>query len=226
MVAAESQLSALSSHLPAAPLRLTAHTLVCETLRRAILSGSLPGGTRLVQADIASALQVSTTPVREALRDLATEGLITLDPHRGAVVRAINIDELHEIYEIRTLLEPYALRRAAERITNEELARARALNEQMKDLDQDTGAWVELNRNFHQVLIDAAGSPHLASILSGLQNSASMYVSIAMQTHPGGQKQAVKEHSALLTALRKRDPERAAELAVQHLHSTIEMLSE
>ena len=81
--------------------RQTAHEYVREVLRRAILSGDIPVGSRLVQAELATTLEVSTTPVREALRDLASEGLIQFDPHRGAVVSELSGEELQEIYEIR-----------------------------------------------------------------------------------------------------------------------------
>ncbi len=77
--------------------RRTAHEFVKDSLRRAILRGDLSGGSRLIQADLATMLNVSTTPVREALRDLATEGFITLDRHRGGVVRELNWSEMEEI---------------------------------------------------------------------------------------------------------------------------------
>src|SRR5690242_7828107 len=85
--------------------RRTAHEFVRESLRRAILRGDLTGGERLIQADIAATLEVSTTPVREALRDLAAEGLISLDRHRGGVVRGLNWEDMEEIRKIRHQLE-------------------------------------------------------------------------------------------------------------------------
>jgi DNA-binding GntR family transcriptional regulator len=85
--------------------RSTAHTFVLDALRDAILSGSLPAGARLIQTEIAARLEVRTTPVREAIRDLVGSGLVQSDVHRGAVVRALDSDELAEIYEIRKILE-------------------------------------------------------------------------------------------------------------------------
>src|SRR5690349_18480778 len=107
--------------------RKTAHEYVKDSLRQAILRGAIPGGTRLVQADVASELQVSTTPVREALRDLATEGLIRLDPHRGAIVSQLSYGEAVEIQQICKLLEPEAMRQAALAITDDTLKQAHAL---------------------------------------------------------------------------------------------------
>src|SRR5665213_132940 len=138
--------------------RLTAHEIVRETLRGAILRGDLPGGTRLVQSELAVQLNVSNTPVREALRDLASDQLIRFHPHRGAVVRKLDIDELREIYEIRKALEPLAIRLAASRITGKQLKEASDLQARM-DKETDPCAWVEKNRKFHALLESTARSP-------------------------------------------------------------------
>ena len=122
----------------------TAHEFVRETLRQAILRGDLTGGSRLIQADLATQLRVSTTPVREALRDLATEGLITLDRHRGGVVRELNWDDMEEIRQIRQQLEPLAISMAVAGITDDQLAEAERLCDRMEDVD-DLASWVDLN---------------------------------------------------------------------------------
>lgn len=198
----------------------TAHEFVHETLRRAILSGELPGGTRLVQADLASQLDVSTTPVREALRDLATEGLIRLDPHRGAIVRELEMEEVREIYELRKLLEPVAIRLAVERMTDAGLERAGALQAQM-DAETDPGRWVELNRLFHAAFADAAGSPRLQAILAGLRDSAAVYVGLSIKVRPAQITSGNEDHHALLAAVRRRDADAAAEIERRHLESTM-----
>jgi DNA-binding GntR family transcriptional regulator len=84
----------------------TAHEFARATLRHAILTGQIPGGSRLVQTDLAAQLSLNTTPVREALRDLATEGLIRFDPHRGAVVHRLTQREVDEVYRIRGCSNP------------------------------------------------------------------------------------------------------------------------
>ena len=113
-------------------------------------------GLALIQADLATMLNVSTTPVREALRDLATEGLITLDRHRGGVVRELNWQEMEEIRLIRHQLEPLAVRLVVENITDEELAEAERLRARMAK-ERDLGNWVELNTQFHLVFHDSTG---------------------------------------------------------------------
>ncbi len=109
----------------------TAHEFVRETLRKAILRGDLTGGSRLIQADLAARLEVSTTPVREALRDLATEGLITLDRHRGGVVRELNWDDMDEIRRIRDSLDPLSIDLAVQGMTDAQLEQAESLCAEM-----------------------------------------------------------------------------------------------
>ena len=202
--------------------RRTAHEYVRDTLRRAILSGVLRGGTRLVQAEIAAQLNVSTTPVREALRDLAADGLIRFDPHRGGIVPELDRSEVREIYEIRELLEPYAIRRAAQRISEQELAEAEALQEAM-EREADPGAWAELNWRFHGLLLRAAGSQRLQAIVKSVQDAAALYVAHSLKLYPMRIEQANAEHRSLLAALRRRDPEAAADVVLRHLEGTAGM---
>lgn len=203
--------------------RRTAHELVRDTLRRAILRGDLHGGARLIQADIAASLDVSTTPVREALRDLATEGLITLDRHRGGVVRELNWAEMEEIAAIRSELEPLAMRLVVDHATNADLDGAQLLIERMLDAD-DLATWVELNAAFHSLVHDASASPRLASILRSLEESSTIYVAQAQRWHPEIRRRANAEHVALVEALRQRDHTRAVDLAEDHAALTLELL--
>ncbi|GIF74523.1 GntR family transcriptional regulator [Asanoa siamensis] len=209
--------------LAPAPQRRTAHELVRDTLRRAIFSGLLTGGTHLGQADIATQLAVSTTPVREALRDLAADGLIRIDPHRGAVVHDLDHDDLREIYEIRSALEPLAVRRAARHITADELAAAGDLLDQL-GRETDPAAWLELNWEFHALLGRASRSPRLFSLVTNAQGSTARYVGESMKAHPDRLPEATAEHRALVDALAGRDPDTAAKLVTAHLQHTLELL--
>jgi DNA-binding GntR family transcriptional regulator len=202
--------------------RRTAHEFVKESLRRAILRGDLSGGARLIQSDLAATLHVSTTPVREALRDLATEGLITLDRHRGGVVRELNWAEMEEIRLIRQQLEPLAVRLCIERITDEELEEADRLRQRMAK-ERDLGNWVELNTQFHLVFHEATGVGRLASILKGFEESSAIYVAQAQRWHPEIRRRADDEHQALVEAFRTRDAERAVEVMRGHSAMPIEM---
>jgi DNA-binding GntR family transcriptional regulator len=195
---------------------LTAHEFVRETLRGAILRGELEGGSRLVQADIAYWLDVSTTPVREAMRDLATEGLIVLHNHRGGSVREFNWEEMQEIILIRAQLERLAVTLGVERITDTELGRAEMLCELMMD-ESDLSKWVDLNRRLHFVLHDAMRSPQLIAIIKRLEQSAAIFIAQAQRRDPDIRKQANEDHLALLDAYRRRDGDAVLEIQAHHL---------
>lgn len=213
----------LASLTPVGAWRLTAHELVRTTLRKGILSGTLPGGARLVQAEIAEQLKVSTTPVREALRDLATEGLIRLDTHRGATVRSISLAEAKEIYDLRLLLEPMAMRKAAQHISDEQIRQAAELCNSMKEAE-DEAAWMELNRRFHHLLTSAAGGSRLPALVASLQDSAALYVGVMIHSKPELRRKGDREHRQMLTALRRRDADAAEKTMREHLCTTMRAL--
>lgn len=200
--------------------RLTAHQYARDALRHAILSGSLPGGARLVQAELAAELGVSTTPIREALRDLVADGLIIFDPHRGALVRSLSVAEVEEVYAIRRVLEPLAMRMAIDQITKEELGKATWLIEQMEGC-ADPAEWVQLNWQFHTLLESAARSPRLESMVKSVQDIATLYVAHSVQQYPERLREGNREHRALLSAIRRKDPDAAGEVLLRHLDGTL-----
>jgi DNA-binding GntR family transcriptional regulator len=177
-----------------------------------------------VQSDIAEQLRVSTTPVREALRDLATEGFIQLDAHRGAVVKRLGYDDVFEIYNIRKLLEPDAIRRAVERITDQEIHEAAQIQARA-DVETDPARWVELNHEFHRVFVNAAGSPRLAGILNNLADSAAMYIATSLVHGEHRRENANAQHRALLDAVRRRDADTACAVMLTHIHQTVETVT-
>jgi DNA-binding GntR family transcriptional regulator len=200
--------------------RRTAHELVRDTLRRAILTGQISGGQRLVQADLAKQLEVSTTPVREALRDLSAEGLIQLDAHRGAIVRRLSKDEVEEIYWLRQLLEPEMMVRAVENITDEQIAQAESIQKKA-DKEKDPAAWVELNKAFHRVFNVACKSPRLAAVVENLQDSGTPYVVASLVAGSRSPKEANLQHHEILRAVKARDVETARKLMLEHVHNTL-----
>jgi DNA-binding GntR family transcriptional regulator len=200
--------------------RRTAHQSVVAALRQAILSGSIPGGTRLVQADLARHFGVSNTPVREALRQLATEGLVRFDSYRGAVVESPTAEDVEEVYELLLVLESLAVRKAVERITDDELAQLHSLHEQMQATD-DVSDWVQLNRQFHTVLHEAAGSPRLVTILNGLRDASTSQVAMAINSGLVKLERSNAEHARIVSAVGRRNADRAAEQMTKHLNSTL-----
>ena len=207
--------------LPPPPTRQTAQELVRETLRRAILTGEIGGGTRLVQADLAQQLQVSTTPVREALRSLAAEGLVRLDSHRGAVVRLFTQDEVTEVFELRAVLEPVVLQRAIPRVTPQQLDAAAAIEEEMS-AERDPARWGQLNRAFHGVFMTAASSERLRQMVETLHDAFSAYIVSAMVHDDSRRSLANEQHRTLLQAVREQDEEAATAAMVAHMRLTLD----
>lgn len=211
--------------MPLGPLAVparasTAYEHVRATLRAAVLDGTLPAGARLVQTELATALGVSTTPVREALRDLAKEGLVLFDAHRGAVVRPLEITEVREIYQLRMALEPLMVARIVARLTDEQLDRAERLCNRMEQ-EPDIGVWVNLNRDFHATFSEYDAGSRLESMLAGLRDSAAGYVALSLDARSQQVDEANAEHRELLGIYRQRDEAAAVALTLQHLQSTL-----
>ncbi len=203
----------------------TAQAVVADRLRHSVLSGQLPPGSRLLQAAVAEEMRTSTTPVREAMRELAGEGLLDLDPHRGVMVHSSSVAELQEIYEIRLLLEPVAITATIANMTPALLAAAESIVDRMES-ETDVTDWVMLNAAFHAVLAEATGMPILNSILMKLRNVSALYVASMLHRHPETIAPANKEHRALLKACKAGDTKRATETEIAHLRHTLILVEE
>lgn len=201
----------------------TAQERVEEVLRQAILGGELSPGEPLVLDDLSAQLGVSRTPIREAMRALASEGLIDMDSFRSATVHTPSLEEAREIYDLRLVLDPIAVRRAVEWIKPEELATAQAIHETMLGTD-DLGEWVDANREFHRVLQQAARSDRLISIIDGLRNSAAMQVALSLKAESSQITQANTDHAKILQAFRDHDADAAVRLTEDHLRNTLEVI--
>jgi len=201
------------------PLLPRANRAVADVLREGIMNGSFEPGERLKEEEIAEALGVSRTPVREAFLVLATEGLIDLPANRGAraVVRVFDVSELAMIYDIRVLLEAYAVRKAAERVTPTLLASLEASCDKLAALP--TGDAAELaaeNREFHNLIIDAAGSERL-SFIAGTMLQVPLGYKKARWADPTFHELVLTGHRRIVAALRLGDGSLAAEQMRKHL---------
>lgn len=157
-------------------VNLTEADLVANLLREAILKGELPPGDVLLQDPIASELGVSRIPVRDALRLLASEGLVTLRAHQRARVSALTHDQLEELYAIAAELDTLAGRRAASQITRQDLKEMEHRLHQMSRAETDPGRWQQLNNEFHQILTKAARWPHLEDMVRQSRGNISRYL--------------------------------------------------
>lgn len=201
----------------------TAQERVEEILRQAILRGELSPGEPLVLEDLSAQLGVSRTPIREAMRALASEGLIDMDSFRSAAVHTPTLEEAREIYDLRLVLDPIAVRRAVERITPDEIETAQAIHETMLETD-DLGEWVDANREFHRVLQQAASSDRLLGMIDSLRNSAAMQVALSLKAEGSQVAQANADHEKILQAFRDRDADAAVRLTEDHLRNTLEVI--
>jgi DNA-binding GntR family transcriptional regulator len=205
---------------PQGPVRETGALVadsVYESIRRAILAGELPPGHRLRQNDVAGEFQVSHTPVREALARLASEGLVTLRPRRGAEVNSIDPSDVAEIYAIRQLLEPAALEMALARGTDID----RDLIREAAEPPEGEITPLELfdrNRRFHRLLGAGCGNNRLVAILDSLWDSvtaARMFEAYASNDEDIARSNA--EHLAIATAIAEHRDADAVTLLTEHL---------
>jgi DNA-binding GntR family transcriptional regulator len=201
--------------------RTTADT-VASMLRNEIQRGQLPPGTRLRQNDVAQRFGVSTTPVREALALLQAEGLVRIDPHRGALVFHPTVADLRESYEMRGALESLAVTKAIPLLTDGVLDDLQKIIDRMRKV-KDESRWVELNNEFHLRLYEASGMPRLCSTIASLRDSSSTYIHMFVAHNLPGHR-ADDDHQEILDACRARDTRRARKAIMAHINHTVDDL--
>lgn len=200
----------------------TRDEVVADTLRRAILRGELAPGQKLDQNTIARRLNVSRSPVREALKTLAAEGLVEMQPHRTATVTQLSLEELQEVYEIRLVLEALACRLAAPKMDEARVVQLEALLEAM-DEAHSRSEWLDYNNEFHAKIYEAADRPRLLAMIAGLRNAVAPYLRqyIISEEH---RRQSRQEHGALVEACRNRDGAWAEEVVKKHISTSGEFM--
>ncbi|MFJ6893207.1 GntR family transcriptional regulator [Streptomyces hokutonensis] len=190
-------------------------------LRSMILSGELPPGSALLQAEMARRLGVSRTPMREAFRLLQEEGLIDARPDQRARVRGVDPEDLDGVYGARIMLEALAVTTTAKTLTGEDLDRMAELLERMREFsdDEKPDEWYAAHREFHGMATRAVGA-QLRRTLSSHAEHSERYIRLAQLGVPGSRARAHKEHEALLDALKAGDEAEAARVVAGHLART------
>jgi DNA-binding GntR family transcriptional regulator len=155
------------------------------------------------------------------MRDLASEGLITLDSHRIGTVRKPDWDEMVEITAIRRALEDFAIAQAMANITSAQLNAAKALAEDLSRED-DLGSWVQKNSQFHSIFHQATGTKRLGTMLQALEEAGGLFVAQAQRLHPEIRRRAIADHFALLEAYEAQDLDRAVEIQLAHIGLPLE----
>ena len=187
----------------------------CRLLEE-IRSGKFQPGDRLREVDLATRLNVSRTPVREAIRRLASEGLIELAPGRGVKIIELTRQQVRELYFLRATLEGAAARLAAAHASESEIALLRKAMTACDLAEADPMTVARLNKEFHRQIHEAAHNRYLARSLSQLADSLALLPGTTYQ-RPGRPQLAQQEHAAILDAIEDRDQDRAEQAARDHI---------
>jgi DNA-binding GntR family transcriptional regulator len=196
--------------------------MVADALRAAIVDGTLAPGAPLRQDALARHFSVSAIPVREALRQLETEGWAKVEMNKGATVAPLSADEAREIYEIRASLESLAIACAIPAHTEATLREAQALCDAAR-LEPDPALYVARNEAFHMSLYAPSRRPQLTELITTLHRRGERYLRVKFGL-PDHKSVSDREHAALMRAVRKGDTLTAQKLLTAHLLGTGELL--
>jgi DNA-binding GntR family transcriptional regulator len=221
----EPSLMNLFSAPPPPARHKTAKDYVCDSLTQAFSNGQLPPGSRLNEKDLSEWLNVSRTPIREALAALAKDGLIEVIPHRGAVVKAVTAEDIREEYTIRAALEGLAIELAVPHVPEEVLAELAALVDEMHDLLRagDVPGFLECNRQMHLRLYSYCGSPRLLAMIESAWDKENFFR--RFYTLHEGPDEEEHMHRDLLDACRRRDSQGAHHLVKESLLTAAALLA-
>ena len=198
--------------------------IIAEELKEAILTGKFEEGQALKQEEIAAMFETSLIPVREALRTLEAQGLVEFKINKGAFVSNLSVDEVKEIFEIRTMLESGAIEIAAENITSEDIDKAEAILEGM-DNETDGKALSRLNWKFHSIIYEASNRKKLIQMIAPLHANVERYMMlylVDMKYHSTSQS----EHRLILEACKNKNGKLASDILKAHLGLASEHLIE
>ena len=202
---------------------VTLHEAVLNQLRDFIIEGKLAPGMHINEGPIGASLGVSRTPLREAIKTLASEGLVEIQPSKGAIVRRFTERDIHDILEVLKVLEQEAARLACRRAGDAEITAIVALHQEMLRLYEERSrlAYFKLNQNIHSAIVRASGNAALAQTHERLQAQIRR-VRFVGNEKPERWAGAVAEHEEMITALTARDAERLAEVLGRHLDKTMD----
>lgn len=195
------------------------HLAVAHRLRTMIVEGELTAGEKLNERELAERLNVSRTPLREALKLLTAEGLVEHLPNRGAIVLQLSVDDVSHAFEVMAALEGLSGELACARITDEEVAELSALNFEMRahHARRDLSAYYRVNAAIHRAINRAARNPVLSQTYDRL-NARLQALRFRSNFDSDKWDTAVREHDAMIDALARRDGPRLRQILTEHLH--------
>ena len=217
-------LASLRAYLEPGTLRGRTTDAVTDAMREAILDGVLAPSVWLREDEIAQALAVSRTPVREALRRLSDEGLAVKTAHQGTVVAPMSLEDVLALYVVRENLEGLAARLAASRQPAGLVERLTALNEQMRTALEahDVPTLARVNLEFHRALREASSNPYLGRFLLQVEHAVRRLSATTFQA-PGRAEEVLREHQDIIDAISSQDAEAAERTAKAHMHRAREI---
>jgi DNA-binding GntR family transcriptional regulator len=202
--------------------RRTAADQAADVIRDRILSGQVAAGTPLRQEQLAAELGISRIPLREALKQLEAEGLVTIASHKGATVAELSIAEIDELFQLRLRLETWVLELAVPNLSSTDLAALDALLAEQEAPD-NLARWGDLNWQFHEVMYRAADRPVTLKMLKRIHDNIDRYLRFEISS-TNGRARAIREHQALLDLCRAGDVDQAVKLLEAHIQQTADSL--
>lgn len=189
---------------------------ILETIRDAILKGTMKPGERVSEPELAERFGISRTPIREAFRQLESEGYLEVIPRKGAVVASLSERDVEEFYAIKIILEGFAARMAAEKLSAKDIERLESINERLQQIakEGDVKTFFRVHNEFHEVFIKAAGNEKLYEMINHLVLRFKR-LRLASLSQPGRMEISVEEHRNMIQAFKNHDGERADNL-VRH----------
>lgn len=196
---------------------LTLREKILENIRDAIVSGDLKAGSHISEPELAGRYGISRTPIREAFRQLESEGYLTVIPRRGVIVSDFSPKDIEEFYAIKSIMEGYAARQACERLSDKDLGRLQAINDKLAELARigDIKHFFKIHSDFHELFIKAADNEKLHELIAGLVTKFQRlrFTSLSL---PGRMEVSVQEHEKIIDAFRKKDADLAEKLVRQN----------
>lgn len=191
-----------------------------RVLKKAVLSGYLLPGERLVEKDLAEIIGISRIPIREAIRKLESERLVTVEPNKGATVIKMSPVEIEETYFIVGCLEGMAVELALDSLSENDLTKMNALIKSMSEdkMKSDYKNWLKQNIVFHRIYIDACGKPQLSSLILEKREGLARYWFLAC-SKPGLLEKCLVDHKEIAEALKQKKPKQARKCVEQHIMS-------
>lgn len=204
---------------------VTATSGVLARLRTDLASGFLAPGDQIVQERLAERYGVSRAPLREALRLLESEGLVTHEPHRGYFVTSLSVADLHEVYRLRTLLEAEAITGAVPHLSPADIDRIEALADAIDEASgrADLASVTEANRRLHFAIFEASQMPRLIRLLGQLWDATDSYRAVYF-SDPANLMRISAEHRQIIAALRANDTDAVVAAHAQHRSNSADVV--